>query len=270
MKRAHPPVIAAIPVYNMAGSLAELLPEVLAQGYDAVYVLDDCSADDSVRVAEQLAGVQVIKGNKNVGAGNNRNRIFQAKNQWPDAIIHFLDADVQLISKDNPAVIRGIFADSAIGVAGGLIVDTKGVQSAYNFGPRPSVSSSITIWPQVWAHFVSRHFRKQNPRRLPPTWRRWPSIFAKPVARDTFYVCEGNMCIPMKLLMQFGGFDPALREHESQDLAYKVAKAGLKTRFDPELAVRHLAIDVRGPKRYYKDQWVALFRVVRKHGLPLR
>ncbi len=55
-------VIAAIPNFNMGQSLQELLPQVLAQGYDAVYVLDDASRDDSVAIARGFTGVQVIAG----------------------------------------------------------------------------------------------------------------------------------------------------------------------------------------------------------------
>jgi len=44
------PVVAAIPNYNMADSLRKLLPQVLSQSYDGVFVLDDASTDDTVDV----------------------------------------------------------------------------------------------------------------------------------------------------------------------------------------------------------------------------
>ena len=44
------PVVAAIPNYNMGEHLRRLLPQVLAQHYDAVFVLDDASTDESADV----------------------------------------------------------------------------------------------------------------------------------------------------------------------------------------------------------------------------
>ena len=44
------PVVAAIPNFNMGESLRNLLPQVLAQGYDRVFVLDDASTDNTVDV----------------------------------------------------------------------------------------------------------------------------------------------------------------------------------------------------------------------------
>lgn len=43
-------VVAVVPNYNTADNLANLLPKVLQQGYDRVFVLDDGSTDHSVGV----------------------------------------------------------------------------------------------------------------------------------------------------------------------------------------------------------------------------
>lgn len=64
------PVVAAIPNYNMGHNLNRLLPEVLAQGYDAVYVLDDASTDDSADVVRQFGSdVKFVRSPRNQGAG---------------------------------------------------------------------------------------------------------------------------------------------------------------------------------------------------------
>ena len=73
------PIIAAIPNYNMAEQLATLLPQIIQQGYDAIYVLDDVSTDDSREVVKRFAPkVTLIAGDRNLGAGGNRNRILSA------------------------------------------------------------------------------------------------------------------------------------------------------------------------------------------------
>ena len=46
------PVVAAIPNYNMGEHLRVLLPQVLSQRYDDIFVLDDASTDDSVDVVQ--------------------------------------------------------------------------------------------------------------------------------------------------------------------------------------------------------------------------
>jgi glycosyltransferase involved in cell wall biosynthesis len=57
---AHTGVVAAIPNYNMGPHLIELLPSILAHGYDAVYVLDDASTDDSVDIVRSFGSDVVL------------------------------------------------------------------------------------------------------------------------------------------------------------------------------------------------------------------
>lgn len=263
------PVIAAIPNYNMGASLGVLLPQILTQGYDAVYVLDDWSTDNSVHIVKQFKGVQVIAGTKNLGASGNRNRIFEITRQWStNAIIHFLDADVRLVSKGNPGIIRRLFNDPSIGVVGGLVLERE-LQQPYNFGPRLSLVSFFTSLPQHWAYRVSRNYRRAKPSKLPRASRRWPDIFATPIAKDTYWVLEGNMCIPASTLQAIDGFHPFMRYHEAQDLGDKITAAGLRVRFDPSLIVEHLAIDVRGARRS-RELWSGLLPLIRKNGLRLK
>jgi len=101
------PVVAAIPNYNMGENLRRLLPQVLAQHYDAVFVLDDASTDDSAdAVGEFGADVKLARSPQNRGAGANRNQILD---HVPDgALIHFIDADMDLETPDTPAVAREV------------------------------------------------------------------------------------------------------------------------------------------------------------------
>ena len=50
------PVVAAIPNFNMAENLRNLIPQILAQRYDGVFVLDDASTDHSVDVVRDYRG----------------------------------------------------------------------------------------------------------------------------------------------------------------------------------------------------------------------
>src|SRR5512146_381971 len=107
------PVVVAIPNYNMADSLTVLLPQVLLQDYDDVYVLDDASTDHSRDGAEVYKpDGRFVAGSENIGPGGNRSRIIDALSR--QAIIHFLDADMRLDSTGNPEIARDLMADSEI------------------------------------------------------------------------------------------------------------------------------------------------------------
>src|SRR5689334_5801692 len=102
-------VVAAIPNYNMAENLRILLPQVLTQGYDGVFVLDDASTDHSVAVVSEFGSeVKLIRSNENRGAGANRNQIID---HVDDAtLIHFLDADMELQTSQTAATAREVVA----------------------------------------------------------------------------------------------------------------------------------------------------------------
>ena len=62
------PVGAAIPNYNMGENLRRLLPQVLAQHYDAVFVLDDASTDDSADVVSEFGADVKLARSPRIGA----------------------------------------------------------------------------------------------------------------------------------------------------------------------------------------------------------
>src|SRR3974377_651519 len=101
------PVVAAIPNHNMGDNLRRLLPQVLAQHYDAVFVLDDASTDHSADVVSEFGDeVKFVRSRENRGAGANRNQILD---QVADgALIHFIDADMDLETPETPTVAREV------------------------------------------------------------------------------------------------------------------------------------------------------------------
>ena len=130
------PVVAAIPNFNMADSLRQLIPQVLAQRYDGVYVLDDASTDHSADVVNEYGSeVRLVQSAENRGAGANRNQILDQVGD--EAIIHFIDADMDLRTAETPAVARQVvdqYTRRGIGVVGGLVTHLDGVQEYCNYG----------------------------------------------------------------------------------------------------------------------------------------
>jgi GT2 family glycosyltransferase len=263
------PVVAAIPNYNMADNLRRLLPQVLEQGYDRVFVLDDASTDHSVDVVGEFRDeVTLVRSPKNRGASANRNQII---NQVSDeALIHFIDADMDLATVGIPSVAREIFrryADRGVGAIGGLVSRVDGSQEPYNYGPVFSFRTIFSTVPPLTDYF------RGNPRFVKtirclgmPGTKDWPNIFAPPVPTEAYWVAEGNMLIHSGVFKSVGGYDPLIRAHEAQDLAIRLEKRGIKRQFDPGIEVIHHYIDVRGKSRGKQQREAALY-LIRKHGV---
>lgn len=262
------PVVAAVPNYNMGESLAELLPALLEQQYDGVYVLDDNSTDSSRDVAESFrADVHFVQGGENVGAGANRNRILGALGNT--SIIHFVDADMELVSQDNPDKIRQITRGRQYAFIGGMILEEEGVQYPFNFGPFLNLRHKLTARKQFAVTQLAktdpdaaRAMRAQHERQLSD----WPDTLQQdPTPRQVDWVTEGNLIIHSDVFEKLEGFDPNLRHHEIQDFAVRAKKLGLDGFFHPEVAMLHKNIDVRGSRRRM-DAYKALWKLGRKHG----
>lgn len=158
----YPPVVAAIPNYNMGRHLRELIPQLLAQHYDAIFVLDDASTDDSVDVVAEFGDdVRFVRSPENRGAGANRNQIIDHVDSG--TLIHFVDADMEMTTADTPAVAReiaGRYLRHGIGMIGGLVSRLDGSQEYCNYGAAFS----------LWGNFTS------NVPRLVDHWRDKPRL----------------------------------------------------------------------------------------------
>jgi GT2 family glycosyltransferase len=264
------PVIAAIPNYNMADTLRNLLPQVLAQGYDGVFVLDDASTDHSVDVVREFGDdVTLVSSGENRGAGANRNQIIDRVGD--DALIHFIDADMDLDTVDIAAVARGMaahYADQGVGVIGGLVSRLDGSQEPHNYGPSFSLAAGLTSWlPLVIDRFRNEPRYAGALRRLgaSPVMKRWPNVIATPVPTRTYWLHEGNMLIYARVLRSIGGYNQQIRNHEAQDFAIRLEKQGVNRQFDPSIRVIHHYVDVRGNNRS-KEEFEAVLYIIRNHG----
>jgi GT2 family glycosyltransferase len=250
-------VIAAIPNFNMATGLAVLLPQLLKEKYDAIYVLDDASTDNSEEVVKKYKKVTFVKGLQNVGAGANRNRILQFVSD--NTIIHFLDADVELKSKDVVTKIKAIHAKYPNSVVGGTILNKSSEWHNYNFGPKGDLKSFIG----VRIHWVSILLMQMKFKKSAKRIRRmfhffvdeWPDITSKPKSTTCFWVTEGNLIMPAKLFSNFGGFNESLREHEILEFGYRLQKLGKTCYFDPSITLLHTALRVRPAFRFLIRGW---------------
>ncbi len=263
------PVVAAIPNFNMADSLRNLIPQVLAQGYDRVFVLDDASTDHTVDVVSDFGDeVHLVRSPDNRGAGANRNQIIDQVEDG--AIIHFIDADMDLETAEIPLVARELFeryADRGVGLIGGLVSRNDGSQEPLNYGAVFSVWGTLSGAYVVVDRFRDRpRLAAAMARLAKPIAKDWPNILAPPTAAPAYWVHEGNMLVYSTVFRSLGGYDPKLRSHEAQDLAIRLEKMGVKRQFDPSISVIHHHIDVRGKNRSKWENQAVVY-LIRKHGL---
>lgn len=113
-----PLVSVIVPNYNYSESLDLCLRSVLDQTYPNVEILvvDDCSTDDSIAVAEAL-GVRVISTGVNAGCGNARN-VGVANTSGE--ILYFVDSDVSLAPDAVARSVDALRADPRIGCVCGI------------------------------------------------------------------------------------------------------------------------------------------------------
>jgi N-acetylglucosaminyl-diphospho-decaprenol L-rhamnosyltransferase len=253
----------------MADSLRRLLPQVLAQSYDKVFVLDDNSSDDTVEAVRTFGSdVTLVRSAQNRGAGANRNQIIDHVDD--DAIIHFIDADMQLETPESPIVARELMARYAargVGLVGGLVRRADGSQELDNYGAVFSLWGNTTALVQLLIDRLRHRPRLARAVRqlTAPVVGDWPNVLAPPEPSPAYWVHEGNMLVYSGLFRLIGGYDPALREHEIQDLAIRLEKQGVRRQFDPSIRVTHTEVDVRGKYRQRSVNHAALY-LLRKHG----
>lgn len=92
---AAPTIALLIPAYNAARWLPRLLASARAQTrpFDAIWVYDDCSTDDTAAVAS-AHGAQVLRGAVNRGCSAGKNALAaHVEADW----LHFHDADDELL-----------------------------------------------------------------------------------------------------------------------------------------------------------------------------
>jgi glycosyltransferase involved in cell wall biosynthesis len=261
-------VVAAIPNYNMGHHLRKLLPQVLRQGYDRVFVLDDGSTDDSVDVISEFGDdVTMVRTPQNRGCTFNRNQIIDHVDD--DELIHFIDADMDLGTSDIAAVARDLaarYAGSGVGAIGGLVSRTDGSQEPYNYGPVFSLKTNLTALPPLIDRVRERPRTARALEYLStPVMKDWPNVLKMPAPAPAYWLHEGNLLIHSGVYKSIGGYDVKLRNHGAQDLAIRLAQKGVRRQFDPSIQVIHHYIDVRGRKRK-KQQFDSLRYLVRKHG----
>jgi glycosyltransferase involved in cell wall biosynthesis len=183
-----PTVSVIVPSYNYAESLTVCLESIRRQTYTDVEILvvDDCSTDDSVAVAE-AAGVRVVSTGVNGGCGTARNVGVAAST---GDILCFVDADVALAPDALAEAMTLLTGDERIGVVCGIE------------DPEPLLHQTL----------VARYRGLQ--------YHYW-SISSE---GDVTFLFPAMCVMPRTVYDAVGPFNPALRQTEEVDYGYRVTR----------------------------------------------
>ncbi|MBL7925669.1 MAG: glycosyltransferase family 2 protein [Bacteroidia bacterium] len=88
-------IVVVLPAYNAALTLAQTLSEIPKPLVDEVVLVDDCSTDNTIEVAQNLGITNIIKHQKNKGYGGNQKTCYDKALQLDADIIIMLHPDYQ-------------------------------------------------------------------------------------------------------------------------------------------------------------------------------
>ena len=96
-----PKIIAVMPAYNAATTLERTLKDIPTGSVDEIILVDDCSKDNTVEIAQSL-GLTVIRHEKNTGYGGNQKTCYTAALQRGADIVVMIHPDYQYDSRVIP------------------------------------------------------------------------------------------------------------------------------------------------------------------------
>jgi len=102
-----PKVIVVMPAYNAAATLETTYQAIDARCIDEIILVDDCSEDETVAVAERLS-LRVIRHAKNLGYGGNQKTCYREALQRGADIVVMLHPDGQYDPTLLPKLIQPV------------------------------------------------------------------------------------------------------------------------------------------------------------------
>lgn len=120
-------VVVVMPAYNASKTLEKTYSEVDREIVDEVVLVDDCSRDDTVKVAKKL-GLTVVQHDRNRGYGGNQKSCYKKALELQADIVIMLHPDYQYTPKLIPAM-AGMLGNGVFDVVlGSRILGGKALQ----------------------------------------------------------------------------------------------------------------------------------------------
>ncbi len=214
---SHPTVSIVIPVYNQFAYTYACLKSIAKNSGDVPYevlIADDCSTDQTRKIADVISGIKVIRNTKNLRFLKNCNNAAKhAKGKY----ILFLNNDTQVQEGWLQPLVTLIESSGDIGMVGSKLIYPDG---------RLQEAGGI-IWKDASAW---NYGHLQDP--ADPEYN---------YVKEADYISGAAIMIRSDLWIKLGGFDEyfAPAYYEDTDLAFQVRKAGYRVMFQPKSVVIH-------------------------------
>jgi glycosyltransferase involved in cell wall biosynthesis len=103
-------VIVVMPAYNAEATLERTYNDLPKGSFDEVIVVDDCSKDNTVQVAESL-GLTVVRHEKNLGYGGNQKTCYRTALEKDAGYVIMVHPDYQYDARLLPYMVGFLKAD---------------------------------------------------------------------------------------------------------------------------------------------------------------
>lgn len=104
LPRTRERVVVVMPAYNAAATVERTVADIPPDSVDEIILVDDCSRDNTVEIAEKL-GLTVIRHEKNLGYGGNQKTCYRLALERGADYVVMVHPDYQYDSRIIPAAI---------------------------------------------------------------------------------------------------------------------------------------------------------------------
>jgi glycosyltransferase involved in cell wall biosynthesis len=140
-------VVVVMPAYNAAKTLERTTGEIDRQLVDEIVLVDDCSRDETVTVANSL-GLHTVRHEKNLGYGGNQKTCYREALKLGAEIIIMVHPDYQYTPKLIPAMAALLSSDLYDIVLASRILGGKALEGGMPF--YKYVSNRILTLVENW------------------------------------------------------------------------------------------------------------------------
>ena len=125
--KAEKKVFIAIPAFNEADVIQDVIQEIQSAGYKNIIIIDDGSRDNTFKKAKEMAGVTALRHKINRGKGAATKTGIEAAKLLGADIIVTMDGDGQHDPQDVKNLIEPILKNNCDVVLGTRLKDTAGM-----------------------------------------------------------------------------------------------------------------------------------------------
>ena len=124
-KGNHYKVVCVLPAYNAEKTLKNTIQDIDREWVDEIILVDDCSSDNTARLAEELGIEHIIKHTQNLGYGGNQKTCYQKALDRDADIVVMVHPDHQYNPTLIPQMVTPIMENQCNAVFGSRMLGGK-------------------------------------------------------------------------------------------------------------------------------------------------